>query len=87
MSNRVYNGWTNYETWRINLEIFDGLDEEFWRGQYVESLRDYVDEALTNFGETETGLALDYARAFVQDVNFHEILKMHQEEFDLDVAV
>ena len=20
-----YNGWTNYATWRVNLEIFDGL--------------------------------------------------------------
>jgi hypothetical protein len=25
MSNE-YNGWTNYETWRVNLEIFDGFD-------------------------------------------------------------
>jgi len=21
-----YNGWTNYETWRVNLEIFDNFD-------------------------------------------------------------
>ena len=21
-----YNGWTNYATWRVNLEIFDGMD-------------------------------------------------------------
>lgn len=21
-----YNGWTNYETWRVNLELFDGWD-------------------------------------------------------------
>ena len=21
-----YNGWTNYATWRVNLEIFDGYD-------------------------------------------------------------
>ena len=21
-----YNGWTNYETWRVNLEMFDGYD-------------------------------------------------------------
>jgi len=20
-----YNGWTNYATWRVNLEIFDGI--------------------------------------------------------------
>jgi hypothetical protein len=21
-----YNGWTNYATWRVNLEMFDGFD-------------------------------------------------------------
>ena len=21
-----YNGWTNYATWRVNLEMFDGCD-------------------------------------------------------------
>jgi hypothetical protein len=27
MSNdKTYNGWTNYATWRVNLEMFDGLD-------------------------------------------------------------
>lgn len=20
-----YNGWTNYATWRVNLEMFDGM--------------------------------------------------------------
>ena len=31
MSDTKYNGWTNYATWRVNLEIFDGneLDELF----------------------------------------------------------
>lgn len=23
--NEKYNGWTNYATWRVNLEIFDGM--------------------------------------------------------------
>jgi hypothetical protein len=25
MSDKTYNGWTNYATWRIHLEIFDGM--------------------------------------------------------------
>ena len=24
--NKEYNGWTNYATWRINLEIIDGIE-------------------------------------------------------------
>jgi hypothetical protein len=23
-----YNGWTNYATWRVNLEIIDGIEIE-----------------------------------------------------------
>ena len=25
-SDKRYNGWTNYATWRVNLEMFDGID-------------------------------------------------------------
>lgn len=24
MTDTKYNGWTNYATWRVNLEMFDG---------------------------------------------------------------
>ena len=24
-----YNGWTNYATWRVNLEFFDGDDVSY----------------------------------------------------------
>jgi hypothetical protein len=26
MTDTKYNGWTNYATWRVNLEVFDGFD-------------------------------------------------------------
>ena len=29
-NDNTYNGWTNYETWRVNLELFNG-DDEAWR--------------------------------------------------------
>ena len=77
-----YNGWTNYATWRINLEIFDGTDLEdmSWDGktlpQLVEALKEYTDELLTTYsagGPCGEGLTLDYARAFVSQVNWYEI--------------
>jgi hypothetical protein len=30
MTNTDYNGWTNYATWRVNLEIFDGMEPREW---------------------------------------------------------
>jgi hypothetical protein len=78
MENETYNGWTNYETWRVNLEIFDGLDSDM-DGEKVtaESCKEYAEEVLSENGE---GLALDYARAFIASVNWHEIAEALNEK-------
>jgi len=88
----TYNGWTNFATWRINLEICDDLvssmidDRQMFRD--VDALATYLEEAvddvLTNYGEITGGLALDYARAFVSDVNFREIADHNEDLIDID---
>ena len=78
-----YNGWTNYATWRVNLEVFDQLTiGDFW-GYENESpenvdahelsqvLKDYTEEIIME--TSNEGLARDYALAFISDVNFYEI--------------
>jgi hypothetical protein len=71
-----YNGWTNYSTWRVNLEIFDGIDpsEMGWhkldKYDLADALQEYAAEIVTMGA---SGLALDYAIAFMADVNFREI--------------
>ena len=84
MQEKKYNGWTNYATWRINIEIWDGYN---WENKTFEEVSDLTkrleeqtDEVLTDYGENETGLALDYARAFVSDVNWHEIAQHFIDE-------
>ena len=73
-----HNGWANYETWRVYLEIFDGLDirEHYSTAPALRDLAewaaDYADNAITNFGELD-GLAVDYARAFLQRVDWREV--------------
>jgi len=62
-----YNGWTNYATWRVNLEMFDGVEEFF----SPESARDMVESIIEE--TTEPGIARDYAMAFLNDVNWYEI--------------
>ena len=71
MKNETHNGWTNYATWRINLELFDGLYSDM-DGEKVtaESCKEYAEEVLSENGE---GLALDYAMAFIASVNWQEI--------------
>jgi len=44
MKDQTYNGWTNYETWRIALECFDGVAiEDFY------SRDEYLNEVINPF--------------------------------------
>ena len=80
-----YNGWTNYATWRVNLEIFDGIDprEMGWLKlnlyDLADALQEYAAEVVTMGA---SGLALDYAIAFMADVNFREIANSIVEGYE-----
>lgn len=83
--NPTYNGWTNYPTWRINLEIFDGynpVDDDDKRPAYEigDSLKELADEIL----EQSPELALSYARAFLADVDWREIAEHKIDEHSND---
>ena len=73
MSNQTYNGWTNYATWRVNLEFFDGMEEAL----NAEACKDLVEEYLD---ESANGLVKEWAFAFVSDVNWHEIAEHLSED-------
>ena len=69
MSNETYNGYTNYATWRINLEILDGM--EFSGTIEASDLEDIVTNIV--FNDDQPGLMADYAAAFIGQVNFYEL--------------
>jgi hypothetical protein len=74
MSDKTYNGWTNYATWRVNLEMFDGKDfasDGDWDAYDLG--QDLRNGTLDMIAEQATGLAQDYAEAFLADVNWYEI--------------
>lgn len=69
MKEEKYNGWTNYATWRVNLEMFDEKPEE--REEVTaEDCKDYAEMIV---GDGADGFALNYALAFLEDVNWQEI--------------
>ena len=70
------NGWTNYATWRVNLEILS--DMEFDEQVSADYLKDLVEELV--FIDVNECLAADYARAFIAQVNFYEIAESINEE-------
>ena len=89
MSN--YAGWTNYATWRVNLEMFDGYDPydcghdssvtAYDLGQY---LKDYAEEMILS--TSNEGAARDYAFAFLSDVNWYEIARHMIDNYSEQVA-
>lgn len=90
MSNsQEYNGWTNYATWRVHLEMFDGMDPaDLFPGvtdllDLTDALKYYASEYIE---ETSSGVARDWALAFLSDVNFREIARMMQEAYPIEEA-
>jgi len=77
----TYNGWTNYATWRVNLEIFDSMTLEDFGYEAVQDsydfdhlenvLREYAEEAIEL--TSSPGLARDYALAFLSEVHWLQI--------------
>lgn len=72
----TYNGWTNYETWRVNLEIFDG-DPDAYRGDDLLQCADELKQTVEDIIESDTanGIGRSYAMAFISDVNWVEIAR------------
>jgi hypothetical protein len=87
MSDKTYNGWTNYETWRVNLEVFDGIDPNDYfndangnldESELADNLKEWADELIVGNSQ---GLMADYARAFLQNVNYREIASHMIEDY------
>ena len=85
MNYEKYNGWSNYATWRINLELFSDIDvtDYFDELPTTEMLEEYVENAVfENNGITgHLGLMEDYARAFLCNVDYREIYESITHKF------
>ena len=91
MTDNTYNGWTNYATWRVNLEIFDGFNpiedwglerETLTESELAELLEEHAEELVCAPGQDRReDLAVDYALAFMADVNWHEIASHMMEDY------
>jgi len=76
-----YNGWTNYATWRINLEIIDGI--EFEVKTCAATIKEIIDDVVFSQYDGMNSLMYDYASAFISEVNFYEIAQSINEELEL----
>ena len=79
--NKEYNGWTNYATWRINLEIIDGIEIE--TKMCAATIKEIVEDVVFSQYDGTNSLMYDYASAFISEVNFYEIAQSINEELEL----
>lgn len=90
MTDEKYNGWTNYATWRVNLEMFDGVNfvrDDVW-GQtvadFAEQLESDVRERIdSECSAGEAPISNSYAHAFIANVNWYEIAQSINETYEL----
>ena len=87
-----YNGWTNYATWKANLEFFselciEDLAEDFnncnFSSEFAERLKELLEEYISrDLFELDAYLpivqgAINY---FIEDINFDEIASHYIED-------
>lgn len=70
-----YNGWTNYETWKLHLEVLEGFTDG---DTSPEALRDIAEYVL--YQGVDNATAESIIDAFISEVNFDEISAHMKEE-------
>lgn len=56
----TYNGWTNYETWVVNLWIYNSEgDSEYWESEAAEILEQLRDDAVESISSRDHAVAID----------------------------
>lgn len=84
-----YNGWSNYETWRTNLE-FGLLDNMLWAmptdpddpdpvGYVADQMQSYVDDRMVVILE-HNPFALSIVMEWLSEVNWREIAQHYMDE-------
>lgn len=90
MKKETYNGWTNYATWRVMLENFDGVDfvrDDVWGdtvGDFAEQLQGDVETRINDYDDPKPdSVAQSYAHAFISDCNWYEMAESINETYEL----
>lgn len=81
---RLYNGWTNYNTWLVNLWLDNDGSKDYWREVAEETtltpqgLAEAIQESIEE-NIPESGLFADLLNAAMQEVNWLEIAESIEE--------
>ncbi len=80
-----HNGFANYATWRVKVDVFKDFDLDDWCLDMLDSvelagwMRDHVREIIEE--DAGEGFARHYAMAFLSDVNWHELAQTARDDY------
>ncbi len=85
-----YNGWTNYETWVVNLwldndeytqtMVYEMANSDEYDNHRVASLEEYVEEQREEWKEFGASMFDDLLGAALGSVNYYEIIESAKDE-------
>ena len=72
-NNNTYNGWRNFETWKVKLELLDNYQarEDQTVAELAEEMKQFCEEIIDC--ETSQGFAYDCAMQMLNRVDWEEI--------------
>ena len=68
-----YNGWTNYETWLVNLEMGLTDDSHAFEARNLDDLIVELKEYAENAIESDNTLATNFANVILSQVDWKDI--------------
>ena len=71
-----YNGWTNYETWLVNLEMGLTDDSLAFESRNLDDLIVELKEYAENAIESDNTLATNFANTILSKVDWREIAEV-----------
>ena len=75
-----YNGWTNYETWLVNLEMGLTDDSHAFESRNLDDLIADLKEYAENALESDNTLATNFANIILSKVDWREIAEAVLEQ-------
>ena len=84
MDKEKYNGWTNYITWKVNLELLDGASYMDFSDKHItaDEIQDHIWYELTDghLDNKPHDFAHSCMISMLSDVNWHEIAEHLNED-------
>lgn len=83
--NNQYNGWTNKETWLVNMHYGDIVQEQIEEAGHMEAeeIREFVEHVALECEAMHclpSGLLMDFINDSFSEVNWHELAEHYVVE-------